>query len=175
MRKFEMGYTGRLTEDELFKAVKKDKHDERRLELKDQRYVNFRKSVEIAKACQPYDDIEQMPDFARDLLRQVRRKLEQKECKDVEFFTAVGSYLDSIHGVDAFIEARTKEGKVIRITYDCTINDSKGEYGKADVVFLVPRDGIDKRDNKEEYDAVLSDVVRRSIDKAQEHLQSLVY
>jgi len=80
----------------------------------------------------------------------------------LKIYTAIGSHLDVYHGVDAFFEVEIN-GKLHRVTLDVTFNKNKEDGGRADVVFLVPGDGLDpgSKEDKKEYQDLLNNVGSR--------------
>ncbi len=142
-------------EKELFSESKKFK-DIRLYDF----YIPFKKAVEVVKRTQPFaDPANPTPEFANDLRKQVSNLLNLKDNdKKLKFYTAVGSHLDRWHKIDAFLELEDDNGKITRVTLDVTINAKKGDEYGADIVFLVPSDGIDKRVNEEEYNKTIQDL-----------------
>ena len=150
-----LGYTGRLMEEELFSASEKESFSSE--------YLPYKESIEEAKENQPYEDpSDPEPRFSNDLHATVCEMLGLDDYSKLKIYTAIGSHLDVYHGVDAFFEVEIN-GKIHRVTLDVTFNKNKEDGGKADVVFLVPREGLDpgSKEDKEEYRNLLDDVALR--------------
>ena len=144
--KFE-GYTGHLAEGEVLGETKPEQK-EREKEFEGE-YINFNQAVDIVKDTdfQPFKDPTNPHEkpFPHDVHATIVDLLSLDNYEQVRFYTAVGSYLDRKHGVDAFFELDLGNGESVRATLDMTQNPHKRDY-EADVVFQWPRDGIDRRD-----------------------------
>jgi hypothetical protein len=129
------------------------KRNELMAALNENAYLPYQKSMDLVKKMQHSETPGALPTlFAKDLYVAVARKLKIKELAELRYFTAVNSPLDKYHGVDAFFEYLDKENnKLIQATLDITTNPEKGEDYKADVIMLVPGDGIDSKVDKKEY------------------------
>jgi len=164
-------YTGGLMERELLGVNQEKKTME---DIRAIGYIPFRKSMEVARNMQPYEDpSDPDPRFANDLLAMICEKLNLKtvdEFKKLRIYTAVDSYLDKVHGVDAWVELDVEGEDMVVVTLDVTKNESKGEEYKADVVFLMPSEGLDPIDDKKEYLAKLEDVSNRIIEAIENKL-----
>jgi hypothetical protein len=161
MRNFELGYTGGIIQHELLGAVDKKKETDFLREVESS-YLNFRDSMELVKRCQMDESAIPKTEFARELRKRIIKLLKLDNPRNLKFFTAVNSYLDHKHGIDAFMELEAEDGRILRVTFDCTKNTDKGEEGKADVVFLVPSDGIDRKTDKKQFNEVINDVAKRA-------------
>jgi len=87
---------------------------------------------------------------------------------EIRFYTSVHTVLDYRHGIDAFVDVvgqnpETGEETILdTITYDVTMRDEAGKDAKTDVSFQYT--GVDPRDDKEDYDALVDGVVSRSME-----------
>lgn len=145
------GYTGALMERELFGIT------EKKVPL--QNYVKYKEALNIVKRSQPFNDPSHpKPKFANDLVETVAKLLQLNKKGDLSFFTAVGSLLDKWHGVDAIIEWQDEKGKKSIVTLDVTTNPAKGEEHKADIVFSVPKDGLDPNLDADDYKIKVEEV-----------------
>ncbi len=146
----ERGYTGTMMEREIFGKITELSHE------KD--YINYRNSVEIVKKSQSSEDpSDPDPSFANDLHATLAEQLQLEDYGSLKFYTAVGSHLDVYHGVDAFFEIELERNSIV-VTMDVTIRpDASGKY-KADVIFYMPKDGLDPKLDKKEYLAKVKNV-----------------
>lgn len=134
-----------------------------------EKYIKYSDAMKAVKKpdVQPFEDPSEPSEvpFANDLLSTVADKLNLEDYSDLRFYTAVGSQLDIHHGVDAFFEFDV-DGKIVVVTLDVTINESKIDNAKADVVIFMPRDGLDPKlkEDREDYfkklDEVSSDIIK---------------
>lgn len=141
------GYTGKIAESEVLGETtpeQKEKESEFNGE-----YINFQQAVDLVKDVerQPFKDPTNPHEkpFPHDLHATIVEMLSLDNYEQVRFYTAVGSYLDKKHGIDAFVELILDNGNLVRATLDMTQNPNKQDY-KADVVFQWPNDGIDRKD-----------------------------
>ena len=144
--KFE-GYTGKIAESEVLGETTPEEK-EREKEFNGE-YISFKQAVELVKdnGRQPFEDPtnpEEKP-FPHDLHATLVEMLSFDNYEQLRFYTAVGSYLDKKHGVDAFVELDLGGGDLVRATLDMTQNPNKQDY-KADVVFQWPNEGLDRKD-----------------------------
>jgi len=142
-----MLYTGGLAEQEVFGKIEYLAKDFRKPEGK---YLSYNEAKKIAKQNQPYDPTDPEPDFANGLHATVAEKLGLDDYQDLGFYTAVGSVLDYLHGVDGFFEYKTKDKGAIVVTMDITINPRKDSC-KADVLIELPTEGLDRKLDRKEY------------------------
>ena len=140
--------TGRLFEEELVgeadiknpeyqKALKIAQEQEAKT-LKKEGYLRFRKALELAKKFQPGDPTNPRRPFGRELriaLQDLLNLKTEEEMDRVKFYTAIGTPLDKIHGVDAFMEYEDLDKKIYRATFDFTTNPQKKVY-KSDIMVL---------------------------------------
>jgi len=142
--KFE-GYTGKISESEVLGETKTEQAEAKR-EFGGE-YIGFRQAVDLVKDVQPFKDPADPHEkpFPHDLHATLAEALSLDNYEQLRFYTAVGSYLDKKHGVDAFFELDLGNGKSARATLDMTQNPKKQDY-KADVVFQWPSEGLDRKD-----------------------------
>ena len=156
------GSTGRTIEQDYLKNIKPEK-------IKDypnpKLYVPYRKAIEICKAAQPWEN-PSAPEsfFLKDLHEEITRKSKLEDKNKLKIYTAIGSHLDYLHGIDFFVEEVLPNGKVIRVTGDLTENPNKDEY-KADLIFLVPYGALDPAlpADKKEYGYMIGDFAQKFI------------
>ena len=98
-------------------------------------YLGRSQSIELAKECQPGDPENPNKSFLNDLLIEVQDQFEVAGIEaTVRAYTAVGTPLDHLHGVDAFITV-TVDGREFVCTLDITLNPDKQASGhKADLI-----------------------------------------
>lgn len=141
------GYTGHLAEGEVLGETKLEQKEKEKEYEGD--YLTFKQAVDLVKETnfQPFKDPTNPHEkpFPHDVHATLIDLLSLDSYEQVRFYTAVGSYLDKKHGIDAFYELDLGEGESVRATLDMTQNPHKHDY-KADVVFQWPRDGIDRKD-----------------------------
>lgn len=97
-------------------------------------YINFKDAMNIVEECQPGNPEAPSAFFAGALRKEISN-LFGEEYK-VQFFTAVGSHLDTKHGVDAFIKLLDKEGKELAYTTLDISGQDKGS-AKADQLIMI--------------------------------------
>lgn len=160
-----MGMFGKLIEQELLGEVKKDPATYERLVDMETVYQGYKQSIMYVKEHQRGDPAHPARFFPRSLLERLRTNPELNINSDeqIRFYTAVGSSLDRFHGVDAFFEYNTSDGKSVRVTIDVTINPNKDRY-KADVVLAIPQEGLDPKDqNYNELISQFAELVKEEI------------
>lgn len=145
VNKFE-GYTGKIAESEVLgETTSEQKEKEQGFNGE---YITFEQAVDLVKdnKYQPFKDPTNPHEkpFPHDVHATLIEKLSLDNYEQLRFYTAVGSYLDKKHGIDAFFELDLGDGKSVRATLDMTQNPNKHDY-KADVVFQWPNDGIDRK------------------------------
>jgi len=171
---YESGYTGNLTERELLRGVDSAKEKIKISPLEN--YMSFQEAMSLVKKMQPYEDpSDPEPRFANDLHATIADKLGLEDYKNLHFYTAVGSHLDKWHGVDAFVEMKVDKFRSITVTLDVTTNPNKGDDYKADVVFLMPREGLDPKisDDKARYQDTIEDVSGKIVDIIRSRIKDL--
>ncbi len=150
------------TQDDIFRAMQKkyEMHDYSE-SYKDNSYINYKDAMAIVEKCQPGNPESPRVLFANFLRKRVAEILEE-QFKDkegqfrVKFFTAVGSHLDTKHGVDAFIKIYDQEEREVGVvTLDISARD-KG-FSKTDLLIMINDEERDLYDrdsvkfNKEEF------------------------
>ncbi len=103
-------------------------------------YIDRHKAFARIRRLQPEgsDPHDPKTDFAAVVMTEIEKLLGVPGQDRVQFYTAVGSTLDRHQGIDGWFEYN---GDVV--TIDITLNPHKGPEKKADIVFLVPKDGLD--------------------------------
>lgn len=151
------GYTGHLIEQELFGELKENPY-------KDE-FLPFRQSIEYCRSHQPYNPCDPAPQFANDLHATIVEALRFKDYSRLKFYTAVHSPLDFKHGIDAFLEVEKEPGIILaRVTLDVTSNPWKGATYRADIVFYVPGDGLDRELDRKMWNDKIQEVATKASD-----------
>ncbi len=132
-----MGSTGSIVERELFGRAEVAPGSR-------YNYLKFPRALEDVRNHQPGDPEDPKTDFAYEVFITIENLKPETQGK-LRFYTAVNSALDQFYGVDGWFEVDRK-----RVTVDLTANPNKKEY-KADIIFLVPGDGLDRTVNEEEF------------------------
>lgn len=120
------------------------------------KYIDFRNSVKLVEKCQTGDPENPRPFFAAALHKNVKDLFAEKYI--LKFFTATGgTHLDVCHGVDAFFKLYSKENgeELAMATMDLTMNPSKTEATKADILADIKTEDYSKYDpskGNEEFD-----------------------
>lgn len=136
--------------------------------VKDQKkpYIPYRQSLELAKKHQPADPTNPQKDFLRELRLAVAEKFglgSDKELEQVGAYTAVGTPLDILHGVDGFISLKEPGKKEKIVTLDASLKKEKLEEGaKADVMV---GDLPSPDENEAGYLARIDEIAREIADK----------
>ena len=137
--------------------------------IEKEQYQPYNEALDFVRENQPFDPSDPDPRFANDLHATIADALRLKDYKHLEFYTAVGSNLDQFHGVDAFIEWHTDPENnpkaVQRVTLDITINPQKGESYKADVLIYVPSEGLDPKEDREEFAELVNNTAEEILEK----------
>ena len=120
-------------------------------------YLKFQDALTVVREFQPGDPTNPKKELARELRLAVADALgvPEDQLDRVRFYTAVGSLLDTIHGVDGVVEVADERGGVSIATLDLSLRREKSESNyraKADIVIS------DLPDPKEEEDAYLAAV-----------------
>jgi len=123
------------TQDDALRAI------QRKYELqdysdsyKDNSYIKYKDAMAIVEKCQPGNPENPSALFANALRKKVAESLGEQF--RVKFFTAVGSHLDTKHGVDAFIKIYDQNEKEIeKVTLDISARD-KGS-SRADLLIII--------------------------------------
>ncbi len=100
------------------------------------KYMSYKDSMDWVRKHQPKKDLRNpeavdSPQFSK-LKLEISAKLPKVD-EVLKFYTAIGSVLDTMHGIDGFFEL----GNSI-VTVDLTLNERK-EVAKADVVILADK------------------------------------
>lgn len=151
------GYTGRLHEQDFIGGV--DIQNPAyiaalRASAKPDGYIPFRAALMLAKQFQPLDPTNPQKEFSRELRLEVidQLKLDPDAYDRVRCYTAVGTPLDVLHGVDGFIEVMDPDGRTLRrVTFDLSLRDKGGQ--KAD---LLVRDLPDPQNEQEAFLAAVA-------------------
>ncbi len=170
MREFgpRFGITGHTIESELFGDTHKVESEKK--ESGHESYLSYHSAMREVRNLQGESDpTDPDPSFANDLHATIAEEFSPEAYEHVRFYTAIGSILDKKHGVDGFIECDI-DGQTIIVTLDVTANPQKAEGYKADVIILVPSDGIDKQVDAEEYQDVLTTAAKDII----QHIKSVI-
>jgi len=139
--------TGGLVEQELLgKSLYENKEREN---FSEYGYTTRDHSFRVLKDMQSFDPTDPQPDFANTVHYYVFNGL-GLEAENVRFFTAVKSPLDRFHGVDAWFEIDDDTTTTV-ITIDVTMNPNKETGHKADIIFLVPSGGLDRKVDKGQF------------------------
>lgn len=142
--------TGGIIEQELFGKSLYEKNNEE-FEGSHYKYLPRKVALDILKDMQPFDDpTDPEPEYINTVHALIFEKL-GIDAQDVKFFTAVKSPLDIFHGVDGWFEIVGGNGNLVIVTIDITANPKKGDEHKADIVFLVPKGGLDRKVDKEQF------------------------
>lgn len=118
-------------------------------------HISFRDALEIAKIGQPWKDpANPEKDFLRELRIEIADRLgigADKEALDrLRVYTAVGSPLDLLHGVDAFFEFDKKNGTRLWVFLDIT-NAPAHKQEKLGVMIVDANAIGDPAENEREY------------------------
>lgn len=147
MRFERSGVTGGIVEEELFGKSNFERITH--IDSTDFGYIPYRKVMSMLKDMQPFDPSEPEPDFAYTVHSIVYDSL-GIDASDLKFYTAVKSPFDFFHGVDGWFEIN-KDGKKTLVTVDVTLNFNKEDGHKANIVFLVPNGGLDRKVDKDQF------------------------
>lgn len=118
-------------------------------------YISFRDALDMAKIAQPWKDpTNPEKDFLRDLRIEVADRLgignDEQALDRLRAYTAIGSPLDLLHGVDCFMEYEKKNGANLRVFMDIT-NDPEHKKGKPGVLTIDANAIGDAADNAKKY------------------------
>ncbi len=168
------GYTGGIAEEELFGKLNTKEYFDRHPDIST--YVPFQDSVDFVKDSQFGDPENPRRFFPRSILKSLRGDSALRDRVPnaaYRFFTAISSHLDKRHSIDGFVECipdPKNDSVIIRATLDVTRNTGKTGGYKADVVILVPHEGIDPSDEEypefvEKYTALVRGHILTELDK----------
>lgn len=144
--------SGRLHEESLFGSADlgENRPDSEELKRLIDRYLPYGQALELAKKLQKNEPTAPTKPFLRDLREAVADELGLATTEDLEnlkAYTAVGTPLDKLHGVDAFISVRDADGFEATATLDATLREEKlqGELpSRSDILIgeiIDPTDG----------------------------------
>lgn len=143
------GATGGIIESQVFGGIVK-------INKETPDYRKFSEALSYVKTLQPFEDpSDPDPQFANDLHASIAEILGIEDYTKLKFYTAVSksphkkTSFDFHHGVDAFFEYETDEGKIKLVTMDVTTREK--EYYKAHILIQVPPEGLDPKEDREEY------------------------
>lgn len=112
--------------------------------FKQDSYINFKDAMKLVEKCQPGNPEKPQAFFARALNEEISALFGKSY--QSKFFTAVGSHLDTKHGIDAFIKLYDDQGKELAyVTLDIS-TWNKGQ-SKADHLIVIDRDNRDHYDS----------------------------
>ncbi len=161
MRHDRSGIPGGIIERELIgKSMYESKGGEPGHEFT---YRTYEQSLRLVKEMQPFDPTRPTPEFAYMVRRLIFKELELTDEQELRFYTAVGSALDLYHGVDGWFEI-TRAGHEVRATIDMTKNDLKDTGYKADITFLVPDAGLDRKLDRDEFIRYAINLARKVVE-----------
>lgn len=119
-------------------------------------YLKYRQAMDLVRKLQPGDPKDPKSDFAYEVFVTVEKLLAIKGEDKLSFYTAIDSLLDHMHGVDGWFELA--DGR--RVTVDLTTNPNKAT-GKADIIFLVPLDGLDRTTDVTQFNAYAQELAQQ--------------
>lgn len=179
---------GREHEQRLFGKVDVDNVGYRRALKKVARegrggklYVSYNDALDLARQSQPGDPTNPQADFLRELRLELIERLgieSDAQAELVNGYTAVGTPLDVLHGVDAFVVV-SHEGYDIPVTLDATLRPEKlervaaaSDFGpKADVlVGEVPDLGEDEDAYLQAIEEVAIEVMKKVYEKIEQEI-----
>ena len=160
-KNFGMGYTGRLLEEESFGRPLLSEDEKKR-------YMKYKEAMNLVKDKQAFEPGDPDPRFANDLHASIAEKLKLDDYGKLKFFSSVDSPLDYYHGVDAFFEVEGKDGKKRIVTIDISGN-SKKDKGKADVLINMPMDGLDPKEDRDDYIKKIKEATSEIADRLREY------
>lgn len=145
--------TGGTVERELFDRPKG-------MAAETPKYLNRREAFRFVREHQPEgsDPHDPKQDFAASVMAEVEKILGVSGKDQILFYTAVGSSLDRYQGIDGWYEYK---GTIV--TIDLTANPHKDSH-KADIVFLVPHDGLDRLVDAEQFESYTKELAMRIAD-----------
>jgi len=132
-------YSGRELEIDVFGRPKFPRGYEEVLRQESQRgYLPFNRAMDVIREYYPFDPTNPPKEFANDLRLEIIDKLglTDEQADDLKFYSAIGTPLDTFHGVDAWLEfPDPNTSRPIFVTLDVTKQVGKLEEGhKADVI-----------------------------------------
>ncbi|MBI4433460.1 hypothetical protein HY632_01685 [Candidatus Uhrbacteria bacterium] len=133
-------YSGKMHEEDFAGRVDTNNPAYRTALAQAQRpdhYVPFQAAVRLVKQFQPWDPTNPGKDLLRDLRLEIvdALKLEGTQCDRIKSYTAIGTPLDVLHGIDAFLEWEDPTTRSIRrVTLDLSRRMKSPEELKADLL-----------------------------------------
>jgi len=157
------GITGKIVEKEVF-GKSPETSTETREASGHEEYLSFRVAMLEIKKDQDSPESKIDPsdpdkEFANDLHASIAEEMTPEDYERLRFYTAIDTVLDRFHGVDGFMEFDLDGGETIVITLDVTTNPNKLDY-KADVIILIPSEGVDRKVDPEEYEEALQKAIQ---------------
>jgi hypothetical protein len=118
------------------------------------KYIDFKNSVKLVEQCQNNDPENPSRFFSRALLNNIKDRFVDKYI--LKFFTATGTHLDVVHGVDCFFKLYDKATgtELAMATMDLTRNSAK-DSARADVLLNIEaqkKDLYDPSSNNQDFD-----------------------
>ena len=130
-------------------------------------YLPFDNALVLVREAQIQDPMNPQRKFMRDLRDMVIFKMnmdKNKAAHNLGIYSAIRTPLDLYHGVDAFIELQTSDGKLKIVTMDATLNKEKldTEKAKADILIGEVPEHIDHpQEYKDFIDKIADQIVLR--------------
>ncbi len=165
------GPQGNLVDSNMFGGTKKT---EEQMKTGNIEYQQYEDSIKFVKDNQIGEPSDPSAWFANDLHATIAEELGLEDYGQLKFYTAIGSSLDKYHSIDGFFELQVdpeNPDDVVRVTIDLTTNPEKNDY-RADFIILVPREGLDRKD--EDYRIVLAEHAREIASKLKPYLKKAV-
>ncbi|MBU0612384.1 hypothetical protein KKB10_00045 [Patescibacteria group bacterium] len=163
MPSYETGYTGGLVENEMLGTAQLERGKHARAQIE---YQPYQQAIKTVREGQPGDPSDPEARFANDLHATIAEILKLENYSQLKFFTAVGSTLDRFHGVDGFFELQadpSSSESTIIVTLDITMNPQKGDQYKADHIIEIPTDGLDPKEDKEAFTALVKTTAQQIV------------
>ena len=125
----------------------------------DKIYLPFQKSIEFIKKFYAQDPHNPQKPVAQALFQTLFKKLNLKDAKELSFYSAIDTPLDTFHGIDGFFECEN-----VQITIDLTANpkkeDSEDNVNVDIVLHELPDPSKEPSDFKKELDDYTNDMVK---------------
>lgn len=141
-------------------------------------YLSFKDAVQIAREAQPWpDSANPEKDFLRDLRLAVADELgivKEEELDGLRAYTAVGSPLEHMHGINFFIEyIKTGERTPLRAFGDVVTENFEKKRKKSGAIYVNAR-MIDNQENDQgNYLDKVAEIARRVADALREKERAL--
>ena len=121
------GYTGKFLERDYFGAsvfpgpeVKKFLQEFGKSKQDGNVYLSFNRAIELIKRFYVQDPHKPSKPLAADLFQALLKKLQLEDSQKLSFYSAIGTPLDTFHGIDGFCEYEN-----VRLAIDLTANPRK--------------------------------------------------